>query len=344
MILVVGGLGGVLMDRLLLPYVSTWPVLRNFPVLNPSTPIVINKREEVRIDEGINYSDITNRVQSSLVMVYFHEGKFGAAKFKLLSTVSGAVVTSDGVIVVPAVNPRPDMLATVIFSNQQTLPASVLASDSLTGVSFLKVEAHDLPVLKQGFSRDARIGQRLVAVRDAESAGNLLLLPLLVSAPSYPAASLLRTYDFGSLNVFLSTEPGLSAVNLGAVVLNSDASLWGFVTLIGKSVVVLRSEDLKLVMDNFLTDQKIVWPNLKLTYEILGESQATLLGLRQKNGVLLRSAAPPLRENDFIYGADGQVFTVEDGFQQILLSKKPGDKVRLQLLRAGRDEEMELTL
>lgn len=344
LILLLGGVGGILMDRLVLPYLATIPFLKSLPLLSPRTPLVITRREEIRINEGINHQEILNRVKHTLATVYLHEGEFGTNKFRLLGTTSGVVVSSDGIIITPLPNFRPELSVTLLLASQEIYKGRVLQSDALTGVSFLKIEARDLPVIKQGTGQETQVGERLIAVRTESSPVNLSLRSVIATAKSLPMPSLTRVYELGRPNAFLPTDQHFDSDELGAVVVNKDSTLVGFVTALGKDIVVLRAEDLQMLLNNFLDDQRVVWPAAKLSYEILGESETKLLGLLKKNGILIKSAVSPLRENDFVYAVDDQDLTVERGFQQILLSKKPGGIVKLKLIRASKEIEVAFKL
>lgn len=342
--LLVGGIGGVLMDRVVLPYLASIPALKKIPFLGSQSTIVINRREEVRIDEGINNLAVANSVKNALAAVYVHEGEFGGPKFRIIGSTSGVVVTSDGFVITPFLNPRPGSSLTVVLADQDSYPARLAASDPLTGVSFLKIAGKDLPVLKQGFSANLQIGERILAVWGNESPLEVSLTPVTVSRKSVAPASLSRVYDLTRLNGFLSTNLNPAAAELGAVLVNKDGAWVGFLTQFGKDFAVVRSEDLKFLIENFLGDRKITRPSVKLGYQILSEEQAQFLRLPKRPGVLIKSGPDPLRENDFVYAVDGQELAAEDDFQLILLSKKSGTTVKFTLLRDGAEKEVGLSL
>ena len=84
LILFLGGMGGILLERVLFPYLSSWSIFKNVNFLRPETQLVITRREEVRIDEGINQQELASRVKNSLVTVYCYDGELGEPKFQLL--------------------------------------------------------------------------------------------------------------------------------------------------------------------------------------------------------------------------------------------------------------------
>lgn len=345
LILLLGGLGGVLMDRVVLPYLSTLSVFRSVPLLNPQAPIVINHKEEIHIDEGINTADIISRVKGSLATVYVHDEDFTSPGFRLLQTLPGAVVTSDGIIAVPELGVQPNDLLTVLLPGLPAFPAKLLASDGLTGLSLIKIDATNLPVARQGLAADLQPGQSLLMLRSTEAAAGPSVNRLVVAQASAPPASLAQLYDLSHINAYLQTGGTLPAADAGSVVVNQDGLLTGFVVRSPKDgSEILRAEDLKLAIDNFLDDQKVAWPNLNLTYQIWGARQTALFALGHKNGILIKSGPLPLRAGDFVFAVDGKELGAADSFQEIVLAKHPGDAMQLSVVRAGSEKQLEVTI
>ena len=343
-VIILGGIGGVVLERLILPQLSTWPILRNFSLTSPTAPIVITKREEIHVNEGINNLDVANRVRSSLVTLYLHTGEFGSEKFHLFSIQSGVIMASDGIIVAALPAARPESQVTVVTANNQIKPAKILATDTLTGLTFLKIEASDLSVIKQGFSQDIALGERLLLISLTEASRDVLIGPVTVVRSSTPQAGFDTIYELANFNTFLETDLNLDLKRVGAVAVNRDGLLVGFMTQIGRNVTVLRSEDLKLALDNFLDDGKITWPTAKISYQIFGEEQTSLLHLPKPYGVLVKSGPAPLLVNDFVFAVSGRELSADDGFQELLLARHPGEKVKLKLLRDGVEKEVEIIL
>jgi serine protease Do len=345
LILFLGGMGGILLERVLFPYLSSWSIFKNVNFLRPETQLVITRREEVRIDEGINQQELASRVKNSLVTVYCYDGELGEPKFQLLSKTTGIIAANDGLIVVPLGKTRPKASYAMAFSsNHEVLEAGLVATDEKMGLAFLKVEKQNLSVIKQGFSEELSVGERLVAVWTLDKPSEVAIKPVTLARKSSAIPSLLRLYDFDGLNASVSVEPSLEDGELGTVVVGSDGSLVGFLTQIDSEKQILRAEDLKLSLDHFLNDGRIIWPKLALSYQILGETETAFLGLPKKSGIMVVSAATPLRANDFIYSVDGTDLASGEGFQERILRKAPGEKVKLRLLRNQKDLEVEITL
>lgn len=333
-VLIIGGIGGVAMERWILPY---------FGIFNPQAPVVITKREEIRINEGINQTEIAGRLKPALVTVYFHEGEFGSPRFRLTASSPGIIVTSDGIAVIPARTARAGGMITVLTAENRIFKGSLAASDALASVSFVRLEgARDLPVVRQGFAREIAPGERLLGISRTED-GEVLAKPVTANRKGVASASISTVYQFERLNSTLQFGGEFGPSDLGGVVVNREGLAVGFITQTGKEVLVIRVEDLQLVLDNFLDDGKIIWPSFKSSYLILGASQTKLLDLSKNYGVLIKSA-PGLADGDFVFEADGKTLSAEESFQAILLAKRPGERVKLKLLRDGFERELEINL
>lgn len=332
-LLLLGSFGAAIIERFLFPYLD----------FLPRSPDVITRREEVRIDEGVNYSEIARRAKNSLVSIYIHEKEFGHAQFRLADTITGTIVASDGLVAAPLPVLKAGQKVSV-FVGSDVLMGSVLVRDELTGLSLVKVEAIDLPVMRQGFAREIDLGDRLVAIGNEFLPDQNSIKSLLVSEEPYLRVSLNSIYEFGRLNDPLLLGSQIEEKYLGAAVVNKDAALVGIVSSDGLNTRIVKSEDLKLLLDNFLDDQKINWPKLGFTYSFLGAGLVRALGLPQKYGILIHQAAPPLRVKDFVYKIDGKELGLENHFERWILGKQSGEKVKFELIRDGKVTEIELIL
>ena len=341
LVMLLGGLGGVLLDRVIFPYLSTLSAFRGIDFFSRA-PIVINRREEVRIVDGVNEAEVLRRVKGSLVTVYVHQGTFGSPRFRASAVRSGAIITSDGVI---ATSGLPDAAAyTVVTSDGKPKAATVLLTDRFTGLSFLKISAAGLPVMKQGFAADLESGEKLLVAWAAENPGEPQVTAATAEGPAVEQPGLISVYEMSqpSAPLVLDWQPADAAV--GGVVVDRDAELLGLAVSGSRGRFVLRAEDLKQVLDAFFSGTFADRDAWKGAYQVLGPAQTALLGLGKPHGVLLKSPFGALRENDFIYAAGGQALSWPIGFQAFVLGLHPGDKAVFGILRDGVEKEVEVQL
>lgn len=334
MVFLLGGLGGWIIPGFILPYFG----------IAPAAPVTITRREEIRIDDGVNTADITNRVKDSLVSVYVHEGQFGTAKFKLGGIVSGLVVAGDGLIVIPAEDARAGQRFTVILADGTTNEAQLAARDTYTGLAFLKIQKNNLPVINQVSAAHLTGGEKIVSVQKRGSESEVLVSPFTASKAGTASPSLFESNSFSVAPDILAMMPEVSSGQIGAVLLNREAALVGYVTSAGNAPKIIRTEDLTLLLRNYLDDGKIVWPRFGLSYLLLSPAQAKLADLPEKIGLLVKNDFAPFAAGDFVVGMDGRDLDFAENLQDVVLSKKPGEKIKLKVIRSEKEIELEATL
>ena len=343
-ILVLGGLGGVVLERLVLPYFSTWPIVRNFSALRPNSPILITKREEIRIVDGVNHAEVVNRAKNSLVTLYQHQGEFDSGSFRVEKTFGGVAVSNDGLILTPLANLKKGLLTTAVLGDGKAEDAVVLAEDPLTGLAILKINVEGVPVLREGFSENIKAGELLIAVRPEENPQLPVSMRVEAYRPGTVAPSIFETYTFAKLNAALSVAWPENSRVPGTILLNGEGELMGIDSVVSGEPLTVRGEDIKSLIGNYLDDFKVVWPALPIEYQVLGKQQTALFALPKDSGILVKSNYSALRVDDFVYEAGGVALSERESFQEILLSKPVGSRVKLRLIRDGIDMEAEVDL
>ncbi len=328
------GIGAIIFERLILPQLSSLPVFRNIKILDGKAPIIITRREEIRIDSGINTQEIINRVKGSLVKIYDRT-----------NSISGVVMTNDGLILAPNIGLKAGSNLTVVLGSGASFPGQFLYADELSGVAFIKIQAKDLAVPNQVISADKNPGEALLSLY-LDEAQNVAVRGGILHTRAVVQPSLTRISDFSRFNTDVQLDPVLEVGAAGSVVVDKDGSLVGFALLFGRELRVVRAEDLKLALSKFLDSgsKMISWPKIRISYATIGPVLAKILSLPERHGVLIKQGGHGFEAGDFVYQVDGRDINPEDSFQDFLLSRKPGEKIRLKLQRQGKEREMEITL
>ncbi len=158
LILVIGGLGGVLADNLLLPYLATIPPFSKIEFFrhagNGTT--IINPTEEIIITENTALEEAIERISPRLVAVQSYQNK------TLINQGTGFIITSDGLIITAA-----DLISSRtnnywIIKNGDYLSAQVIKRDLENNLVLLKIDQDNLPVVSLVEPGDLRLGQRVV--------------------------------------------------------------------------------------------------------------------------------------------------------------------------------------
>lgn len=337
------GIGGIVFERVILPQMSGWPVLRDLKIFDPRGQVVIVRREEIHIEGEINTGEVIQKARGALIKVYVADGELAGAKPRV--ALSGFVAANDGLVLIPGKSVKRGQDVNVVLENGTVFFGVILYIDPLSGIAFVKIPTRDLPVLSEAKSQDKKPGEQLLALSLEEGQGiRAQSVGLLGTSIAKPSLSVI--HDLTAFESTLELDSGRVQLDLGSVILDKDGSLVGFVSFAKGQSVALRVDDVQLVLDNFLDHQSqdIKWPQMQLSYLILGPVEAGLLGLPKHNGIFIRQGEKSLAPGDFVYEIDGREISAEDSFQTKLFAKQPGEKVRLKLLRNGLDTEVAITL
>ena len=159
-ILIIGGLGGVLADQFLLPYLSTVSPFSKIEFIRQSGngTTIVNPTERIIITENTAIEDTVSKVGPCLVVVQSFQGK------KIISQGSGFVMASDGLIVTAADNVSAKADKYLVFRNSHFSEAEVIKKDIESNLALLKVEESNLPVVSLIDLDGLRLGQRIILI------------------------------------------------------------------------------------------------------------------------------------------------------------------------------------
>lgn len=329
--ILISGAGSTIFERFVLPRLAAVPLFKNIKILDNRAPIIITRREEIRIDSGINTQEVINRARGSLVKIVDRT-----------NVLSGMIVTNDGLIIAPNTGLKSGAGLTVVLGSGDALAGQFLYADDLSGLAFIKIQAKDLPVLNQVISADINPGEALLSLY-LDEAQNVAVRSGMLHSRAVVQPSLNQIRDLSKFNAAVQIDPALPESAAGSVVVDKDGSLVGFALLSGR---VIRAEDLKLALSKFLDSgaATVSWPKFNLSYQVIGPVHAKILNLPQRHGVVVKQASRGLEIGDFVYEIDGRDINTENSFQNLLFAKKPGEKVKLKLERQNKEQEIEITL
>lgn len=175
-VFLVGGLGGIYLDRFLLPYLSThYPALNRFAIFKQVSErtIVIRETEEIKITQEDAAPRALEKTMSSSVSIEIPDST-GA----MIKTGSGVILTSDGYILTskrslsssePAAVSTPNapsapLSFNVKLQNGAFMPGSLVTEDSQHGVAIIKVDATDLATIPYADRSALKLGQTILVM------------------------------------------------------------------------------------------------------------------------------------------------------------------------------------
>ncbi|MBW3468731.1 PDZ domain-containing protein [Arthrospiribacter ruber] len=278
---------------------------------------------------------------------------FGSGPTQRVSTGSGVIISKDGYIITN--NHVIDRAETIeVVHQRRTYPAKLIGTDKNTDIAVLKIEADDLPAIKQGSSRDLRIGEWVIAV------GNPFNLTSTVTAGIVSAKERQINILGGEfpLESFIQTDAPINPGNSGGALVNVKGELVGINTAIlsrtgsytGYGFAVPVDIAVKIANDliEFGEVQKAI-PGLDVV-EITPEL-AEEMRLRDLDGVIVThvirnggAEKAGLQRNDVITSIQGNNITGKGSFEEALSYHYPGDRIRINYIRNGERRSADLTL
>jgi len=278
------------------------------------------------------------------------------------ATGSGFVIDKDGHILTNAHVVEGASKVEVSFSDDKTVDARLLGSDTSTDVALLKVNSKntDLKPLTLGDSSKLEVGDAVVAI------GNPFGLDRTVTTGIISALQRqLEAPNGFSIRNVIQTDAAINPGNSGGPLLDSLGRVIGINSQIatgggGGSVGIgfaVPVNTVKKVSAELKDKGKVDHAFLGITGVSITKSMSDNLNLPAESGVLIQQTSGPaekagVRGGDTqvsIGGADillgGDVLSKVDGKQvksmedviRVVDSKEPGDQVTLSLLR-GKDE------
>lgn len=174
-IAIIGGIGGLFLERTLVPWLASREPFSSIPRLTIERTTIVNPKEEFVIDyaQALEHSIVA--VRPSLVRVERQD-----LKGRLLSHASGIVITSDGIIATSA-NVALGQGTFIVFHNNNKHNATLVLNDVDSGVAFFHVEASGLPVTSFAERRDAVLGKTIFLINAEAVEGETKILAKILT-------------------------------------------------------------------------------------------------------------------------------------------------------------------
>jgi serine protease Do len=264
---------------------------------------------------------------------------------------SGVIVRSDGLILTNNHVVQGAQEITVTLLSGRTLNGRVLGADRFADLAVVKVDSpQPLPVAEMGVSGTLQVGQMAIAIGNPFGLGSTVTVGV-VSALN---RSIQASPDFIVENL-IQTDAAINPGNSGGALLDSAGRLIGINTAIIRNAqgigFAIPIDHSRLVMEQLVAQGRVVRPALGV--EIRGEidpNTARAYNLPVDYGVVVvpqqRSPAERagMRAQDIIVAIDGQKISTVGDLRRELFRKKPGDAVRVDIVRDGRRVTLTITL
>lgn len=276
---------------------------------------------------------------------------------------AGFIISSDGLIITNKhVVVREDVEYTVLTSNGKKYPAKILARDPVQDLAVLKIEEKGLKTLSLGDSDKVKIGQKAIAIGYAlgefQNTVSLGVISGLNRSIVARGEGVVEHFE-----EIIQTDAAINEGNSGGPLLNLNGEVIGVNVAmaygaenIGFAIPINKA---KRIIDQIKTKGKISYPFLGVRYLIITPEIKEKNNLTVDYGALIirgeelgelavipGSAADKagLIENDIILEINGEKITSENPLGKLILKYNIGDKVKLKILRKGKEQIIEVIL
>jgi serine protease Do len=252
---------------------------------------------------------------------------------------SGFIITPDGYILTNAHVVENADRVTVRLTDRREFRAKVVGKDKQTDVALIKIDAGNLPTVRLGSSRDANVGEWVVAIGSPFGFDNSVTAGI-VSAKG-------RSLPDSSYVPFIQTDVAVNPGNSGGPLFNLSGEVIGINSQIysrtgafaGISFAVPIETALN-VKEQLLKHGKVSHGRIGITVQEVNAGLAESFGLDRPRGALVSSIEPRspgekagLQVGDIILGYDGKAIE-RSGDLPVLVGEQPaGHAATLEVWR-----------
>lgn len=287
--------------------------------------------------------------------LFYGEEAYRTQKRRGMASGSGVIVSPEGYIVTNN-HVVKDAEKIDITINEKTYKGELIGTDPSTDLAVVKINKKHLPYLEFANSDDIRLGEWVLAI------GNPLNLQTTITAGIVSAKNrnidlLTKNYDpeknIFPVESFIQTDAAVNSGNSGGALVNQNGDLIGINTAIASG-------------NGFYTGYSFAIPSnivKKVTYDLIqfGEVKRVQLGINimennsqvaQENslstdrGILItdiieggNASKADLHVKDIILSVESKKIKSIAELQAELIVRKPGDRVRIGVLR-GQEEKL----
>lgn len=266
---------------------------------------------------------------------------------------SGVIISDDGYIITNnhVINDADKIEVTL--NDKRQFNAKLIGSDPATDLALLKIEATDLPMMAFGDSESLQVGEWVLAV------GNPMGLNSTVTAGIVSAKG--RSIGAGkslSIESYIQTDAAVNPGNSGGALVNTNGDLIGINTLIlsqtgnyiGYSFAVPSNIAIKIVSDikEFGSVQRAL---LGVTIIEMSADLAKEKGVDFVTGVYVEgltelgsAITAGVKKGDIIVAINGEKVTTVSKLQEEINTRRPGDTVKVSVIRDGKSVEIDILL
>lgn len=273
----------------------------------------------------------------------------------IVATGSGVIISPDGYIVTNNHVVQEADFIEVTLNNNDSYTAVIIGTDPTTDLALLKIEAPmKLPHVQFGDSDSVRVGEWVLAV------GNPFNLNSTVTAGIVSAKArninILGRQD--AIESFIQTDAAVNRGNSGGALVNTKGELIGINAAIASNTgsftgysFAIPSNIVRKVAEDLLEYGQVQRAFLGVEIVDMSRRLAEEKNIERIPGVFVAGLRDDgaakkagIREGDVITEIEGKRISTTAALLEVVGTKRPGETVAINLVRNGREKEIDVRL
>lgn len=359
-ILVIGGIGGVLMNNYVLPRIITSSWVSEMGLLDATAErtTIIQKTEQVTVREDDSVEGSIAQPSTTTVTLIFPRRVTGRVVEEEM-TVPGVLVTNDGVIATYREDGASLPTPRALLNNGDKLEVSLLGYDSFTNLVFYKVtKPTNTPSILFANSDDIRTGKKILLLKNG----------VLQNESSIDFAVMAgRDHIFnlnGSISIsekwegVFSVSSGVTAGFIGAPVVAYNGEMVGMVgsrtTESGMRLFILPANVIRQSLSKVSANQLTTQASLGVSYLSLTPENKDSNTLALEKGAVITELLSrtsqvndkfiakkiKLKVGDIITKVDDMEVNPNNPLSTLIYNKQVGQQTTITIIRDGKEETL----
>jgi len=272
---------------------------------------------------------------------------------------TGVIISADGEVLTNAhVVEGASQIALTLFNETRPRRAKLVGSDAANDIALLKIEgASGLPTASLGDSEAVEVGDAVIAI------GNALAL---VGGPTVTTGIIsAKGRSLANLDGLLQTDAAINPGNSGGPLVDSAGQVIGINTAVLRDPsgagaaegigFAIAANTIKPIVEDL---RKAGGGPIRTSGAFLGIGTVTLtpdiaarLRLNVDRGVIVQTVDPGsaadragILATDVVVGLNGTAVASPAEVSRVIRSKKPGEKIKIDIVREGKKESLEAEL
>jgi serine protease Do len=345
--LVFGLLGGTL---------GSYVFIRYFAAAIPTD------KKQLVVQENSAVIDVAKKVSPAVVSITSKtvtRGFFGNLQ-QAEGAGTGMIVSADGLILTNRhVVEDTGANYTVIDNSGKTYPATVVSRDTANDIAFVRISANNLPTVSLGDSGAIKVGQRVIAIGNALGQFQNTVTDGIISGLSRGVTAGDSDGLSGNteqLQNLFQTDAAINPGNSGGPLVNLDGQVVGINTAVAGQGAqnigfAIPINEAKPLIASVKTKGRIVRAYLGVRYTALDKEAATANNLSVDHGAWVQAVDD--QNPGVVPGSPADKAGIKEGddtvnstnsLQSLIAKHNSGDKVRVTLVRDGKEQTVEVTL